>query len=339
MKISLRCFLLLIVLGASACSGPVYVGKREYVVTKIDGGGEAPPVYMEVTFPATGARRKDVFRISDRCSIFGASVETCQVLEPAWSPDGERLAFIIRAVSASLSGPFKLGVVEWDGNTARNGELVNTPGDARNPAWDPVGKKIVYESAGDIWISNACDPSFPAQRVTTDAARDRDPSWSRDGKWIAFVSNRSGDDDIWVVGVSGGSPGSGGSPSFTFSTPSNWTNTPGVDESLPYFSEIGPDPTLASGIDQLMFQKEDDLWWVPVPAGNAQPTQITTDGRKKLFAEYSLNNLAVAFVRAGEDQVREVMVSNGREVAVPGTRTYGGLSSRQEWTGTNRSCP
>ncbi|HYK60719.1 MAG TPA: S41 family peptidase [Bryobacteraceae bacterium] len=37
------------------------------------------------------------------------------------------------------------------------------------------------------------------QRVTESAWRDEDPRWSPDGKWIAFISDRSGREEIWIA--------------------------------------------------------------------------------------------------------------------------------------------
>ena len=43
-------------------------------------------------------------------------------------------------------------------------------------------------------------------RVTTHAADDYVPSWSRDGLWICFGSTRSGTDEVWKVAPRGGEP-------------------------------------------------------------------------------------------------------------------------------------
>jgi Tol biopolymer transport system component len=39
------------------------------------------------------------------------------------------------------------------------------------------------------------------RRVTRNPARDTLPSWSRDGKWIYFTSNRSGAYQVWKTPV------------------------------------------------------------------------------------------------------------------------------------------
>jgi Tol biopolymer transport system component len=43
-----------------------------------------------------------------------------------------------------------------------------------------------------------------ARRLTEDLAEDIAPSWSRDGRWIYFESNRSGSTQIWKMPANGG---------------------------------------------------------------------------------------------------------------------------------------
>jgi len=64
--------------------------------------------------------------------------------------------------------------------------------------------KLAFAYHGDIWIANA-DGSNPS-RLTAHVARDTFPRFSPDGKWVAFTSNRFGNDDVFVVAASGGEP-------------------------------------------------------------------------------------------------------------------------------------
>ncbi|MYF64740.1 MAG: hypothetical protein F4185_01900, partial [Chloroflexi bacterium] len=41
-------------------------------------------------------------------------------------------------------------------------------------------------------------------RVTQDGADDYGPSWSRDGSRIAFISDRSGNADVYTIAPNGG---------------------------------------------------------------------------------------------------------------------------------------
>ena len=57
---------------------------------------------------------------------------------------------------------------------------------------------------GDIWVAdvNGANP----RRVTIHAAHDFEPRFSPDGQWIAFTSNRMGNNDVFVVPATGGEP-------------------------------------------------------------------------------------------------------------------------------------
>ena len=44
------------------------------------------------------------------------------------------------------------------------------------------------------------------RRITSESSTDVLPSWSKDGRWIYFASNRSGNDQVWKVPVEGGDP-------------------------------------------------------------------------------------------------------------------------------------
>lgn len=72
---------------------------------------------------------------------------------------------------------------------------------ARHP--DYHAGKIVFSYLGDLWIAN--EDGTGARRITDHTARDIYPRFSPDGKWIAFSSNRYGNNDVFVVPAEGGS--------------------------------------------------------------------------------------------------------------------------------------
>lgn len=72
----------------------------------------------------------------------------------------------------------------------------------RHPCISPDGASIVFGYQGDLWRVEASGGK--AQPLTTHAAYDHSPVWSRDGQWIAFASNRYGNDDVFVMPASGG---------------------------------------------------------------------------------------------------------------------------------------
>ena len=64
------------------------------------------------------------------------------------------------------------------------------------------GNRLAFSYHGDLWVANA-DGSQPA-RLTAHVSRNTFPRFSPDGRWIAFTSNRMGNDDVWVIPAAGG---------------------------------------------------------------------------------------------------------------------------------------
>ena len=64
--------------------------------------------------------------------------------------------------------------------------------------------KLAFAYAGDIWVADA-DGRNPV-RLTSHAATERDPVFSPDGTKIAYTANYDGNDDVFVVNVTGGEP-------------------------------------------------------------------------------------------------------------------------------------
>ena len=68
----------------------------------------------------------------------------------------------------------------------------------------PDGKTIVFEMLGDLYALPIAGGE--AKAITTGLAFDSQPSYSPDGKSIAFVSDRDGADNLWIAGVEGSAP-------------------------------------------------------------------------------------------------------------------------------------
>jgi len=103
-----------------------------------------------------------------------------------WSPDGERLALV-----AGSAGRDRLYVV--DANSGNVIKRLDLPcGELSFPAWSPVGDSIVVlglqQGRSDLWIVDV--GSGRSERLTNDTWDEKEPTWSPDGKRIAFASDR-----------------------------------------------------------------------------------------------------------------------------------------------------
>ena len=63
---------------------------------------------------------------------------------------------------------------------------------------------ITFSYGSDIWIADLDGSNV--ERITSSPAVDSHPHLSPDGQWIAFTSNRAGNENVYVVSRLGGTP-------------------------------------------------------------------------------------------------------------------------------------
>ena len=154
----------------------------------------------------TGAKlidRYDVWAIElspegDRCRL------AHNAAQPAWSPDGARLAFVHREAWEYDEDDNDIWVMDADGTNWRN--LTGNDSVEFQPAWSPDGTRIAFVSQQsgnlDIWVMKADGTN--RHNITNHPSSDTEPAWSPDGSKIAFASERDGGDfDIWVMDADG----------------------------------------------------------------------------------------------------------------------------------------
>ena len=112
-----------------------------------------------------------------------------------YSPDGTKIAF-----ASNRGGSLEIWVCASDGSNPLQLTKAGVSA-AGSPRWSPDSRRLVYDSnlETQVHVSMIDIEGGPVRRMTTEKSSDILPSWSRDGAWIYFCSDRTGKRELWKM--------------------------------------------------------------------------------------------------------------------------------------------
>ena len=118
-----------------------------------------------------------------------------------WSPDGTQIALL-----TLLAGRTSLSWKRADGT----GSSEQFPSSGVPSSWSRDGKIAFVDGSpvtgADIWVGDVNAADRPAQPLVQTPAIERFPIFSPDGKWLAYTSNESGREEVYVQPYPGPGP-------------------------------------------------------------------------------------------------------------------------------------
>jgi len=206
-------------------------------------------------------------------------------LNPVWTPDSKRIAF-----TSNKEGPLNPFWQLADGSGGL--ERLTTSESTQVPmSWSPDGKLLTFieldpTTGFDIWTVQMSDPSAgsgqvrKAQPFLRTPFNESAPRFSPDGHWLAYISNESGRNEVYVQPY----PGPGGKWQISTEGGTEPVWNPNGRE-LFYRSgdkmmavDIATQPGFAAGKPRMLFEGQ----YVPTPL-TAPYYDVSPDGQRFLM--------------------------------------------------------
>lgn len=122
-------------------------------------------------------------------------------VEPAWSPDGQLIAF---ASGRDDADNLQIYLMQADGSDQRR-LMEFIAADQLGPRWSPDGEWIAFFSNADglFQVYKARKDGTELTQLTSHDSNNFMPDWSPDGSRIVFVSERDGSRQLYVMNADG----------------------------------------------------------------------------------------------------------------------------------------
>lgn len=176
--------------------------------TGINSGASFAPDNKHIFLTVSHGVSPDIYKVNFEGALIRRITEGpsgAMNVEPAVSPDGTKIAF-----SSDRAGKPMIYVMDLDG---KNIKRLTFGGDFNaSPSWSPDGQSLAFAgqtgSSFDIFVIGVTDKNklirlTEAKKANGRPASNEDPSFSPDGRFVMYTSDRTGSNQIYISTADG----------------------------------------------------------------------------------------------------------------------------------------
>ena len=198
---------------------------------------------------------------------------------PAWTPDGTQVVF----GSDRGGGSPNLYLKSADGSGQAR-RLMTSPQLQVAGGFSPDGQELAFLQGGDIWVLPLEGDHEPRPLLETRFG-EKFPAFSPDGRWLAYISDESGGNEVYVIPYPDAgkryqiSSGGGGGPVWSANGRELYYHRPkertrGNELLLVFAVDIQTEPEFRPGIPRELFEGR---YTATTPVRN---WDVTSDGQR-----------------------------------------------------------
>ncbi len=216
---------------------------------------------------------------------------------PSISPDGKRViyenGFALWTLDVPSGTPRKIDIRMATDPKENHWGVIAANNRTDGFTVSPSGDYIAVDVHGDIVTVPTEKGVGEMTRVTSSPWRERSQTWSPDGRHIAYISDETGEEEIWL-----------------------WQRASGERRQLTTHESIKGDLTWSSDSKKLAFTADNRLWEMDVSQGAARELAHNPAGGYSI-AQYSRSGRELLYTRRDDDQNSEVYLFD-----IAGKREY-----------------
>ncbi|MHC4560749.1 MAG: hypothetical protein ACYS80_26005, partial [Planctomycetota bacterium] len=224
---------------------------------------------------------------------------------PLWRPDGKQVTF-----SSEISGISNIYWASADGSTAAE-RLISSDKSQIPNSWSPDGRLLAFRerhpiTRRDIWVLPSEGSRTPSPFLVT-PFNERAARFSPNGRWLAYVSDESGQNEVYVQPYPGPgrkwtvSTNGGGEPVWSADGKELFYR----NRDLMMVVAVETEPDFKAGIPRLLFEGHYEM------ALGSQNYDVSADGQKFLMVrtEEELSPVRLQVVLNWFEELKRLVVT------------------------------